>query len=116
MCARSITQAHHWPRLNGVRKIKEESRIEKNWRVVMMVANTTAPYRLMVQLITSCTAAEMTLSAKIHQSASGFRSTNAHAGTNWWAASAPKSERRVEHAVVYSTCGTSMGSRSMHIW
>jgi hypothetical protein len=36
--------AYHCIGFRGVRKTRDERRMEKNWRVVMMVANTTAPY------------------------------------------------------------------------
>ena len=81
----------------------DDNKTEKNWRVVMMVANTTAPYRLMVKEITICTAAEQMDSAPIHHMASGWRMRKWMEGTSWLLAMDAARLRPVDHAVVYST-------------
>ena len=36
-------QAYHWPGDSGWRNSALDSRMERNWRVVMTVANSSAP-------------------------------------------------------------------------
>jgi hypothetical protein len=40
--------AHHWPRVSGLPKKAELRRMDRNWRVVMMVAKVRAPKDLIV--------------------------------------------------------------------
>ena len=96
---------HHCVAVSGVKKTRHDSRTEKNCRVVMMDAKTTAPKRLIVKLMTSCTIADAIDSATIHQSASGCRSKKLMGGTSCPEVTAAAKLSAVENMVVNSTWG-----------
>lgn len=41
-------RAHHWPGERGLAKMALETRMDRNWRLVMTAANSRAPNFLMV--------------------------------------------------------------------
>jgi hypothetical protein len=77
---KTITVPTHWPAESGWANRRQERRMEMNWRVVITVANSSAPNVLMVWLMKSWPTVAAADSIRMEARASGWRLTKLRAG------------------------------------